>query len=38
MGIDNMKVDTAGPVVAASGHYHIFIDAEDSLVKWYNGP
>src|SRR6478736_1005900 len=31
MGIDNMKVDTAGPVVAASGHYHIFIDAEDSL-------
>ena len=31
MGIDNMKVDTAGPVVASSGHYHIFIDAEDSL-------
>jgi hypothetical protein len=31
MGVDNMKVDTAGPVVAASGHYHIFIDAEDSL-------
>ena len=31
MGVDNMKVDTAGPVVAASGHYHIFVDAEDSL-------
>jgi len=31
MAVDNMKVDTAGPVIAASGHYHIFIDAEDSL-------
>ena len=31
MAVDNMKVDTAGPVVAASGHYHIFVDAEDSL-------
>jgi hypothetical protein len=31
MAVDNMKVDTAGPVVAASGHYHIFIDAQDSL-------
>ena len=31
MGVDNMKIDTAGPVIAASGHYHIFIDAEDSL-------
>lgn len=31
MGVDKMKVDTTGPVVAASGHYHIFIDAEDSL-------
>lgn len=31
MGVDHMKIDTAGPVVAASGHYHIFIDAEDSL-------
>jgi uncharacterized protein DUF4399 len=31
MAVDNMKVDTAGPVMAASGHYHIFIDAEDSL-------
>ena len=31
MGVNNMKVDTAGPVIAASGHYHIFVDAEDSL-------
>ena len=31
MGVDKMHVDTTGPVVAASGHYHIFIDAEDSL-------
>jgi len=33
MSVDNMKVDTAGPVVAGSGHYHIFIDAEDSLAS-----
>jgi hypothetical protein len=33
MGVDKMKVDTTGPVVAASGHYHIFIDAEDSLAS-----
>jgi hypothetical protein len=31
MGVDKMKVDTAGPVVAGSGHFHIFVDAEDSL-------
>ena len=31
MGVDKMKVDTTGPVKLASGHYHIFIDAEDSL-------
>src|SRR4030095_11304405 len=31
MAVDNMKIDTAGPVIAASGHYHIFIAAEDSL-------
>lgn len=31
MGVEKMKVDTAGPVVAASGHFHIFVDAEDSL-------
>jgi hypothetical protein len=33
MGVDKMKVDTTGPVVQASGHYHIFIDAEDSLTS-----
>ena len=33
MGVDKMKVDTTGPVVAASGHFHIFIDAEDSLTS-----
>jgi hypothetical protein len=31
MGVDKMKVDTAGPVVAGSGHFHVFIDSEDSL-------
>lgn len=31
MGVDNMKVDTVGPIIAGSGHYHIFIDAEDFL-------
>jgi hypothetical protein len=30
-GLDNIKIDTAGPVVANSGHHHLFIDAEDSL-------
>ena len=33
MGVDKMKVDTAGPVVPGSGHYHLFIDAEDSLAS-----
>lgn len=31
MGVEKMRVDTIGPVVAGSGHFHIFIDAEDSL-------
>ncbi len=31
MGTEGIKVDTAGPVVAGSGHHHLFIDAEDSL-------
>ncbi len=31
MGTEGIKIDTAGPVVAASGHHHLFIDAEDSL-------
>jgi len=29
MGVDGMRVDTTGPVVAGSGHFHIFIDAEE---------
>ena len=31
MAVDNIKVDTAGPVIAGVGHHHLFIDAEDSL-------
>ncbi|HVZ55410.1 MAG TPA: DUF4399 domain-containing protein [Chitinophagaceae bacterium] len=31
MGAEGIRVDTAGPVVAGSGHHHLFIDAEDSL-------
>ena len=31
MGTVNMKVDTAGPVVAGSGHHHLIIDGPDSL-------
>ncbi len=31
MGTENIKIDTAGPVVSSSGHHHLFIDAEDSL-------
>lgn len=31
MGVEKMRVDTTGPIVAGSGHFHIFIDAEDSL-------
>ena len=30
-GTVNIKVDTAGPVIAGVGHHHLFIDAEDSL-------
>lgn len=32
MVAEGIKVDTAGPVVAGSGHFHIFVDAEDSLM------
>lgn len=32
MGVDVIKIDTAGPVVDGSGHHHMFINAEDSLV------
>jgi len=28
MAVDGMKIDTAGPVVAASGHFHILIDQD----------
>jgi hypothetical protein len=31
MGIDGLKLDTAGPIVAASGHHHLLIDAGDSI-------
>ncbi len=31
MGTENIKVDTAGPVVNGSGHHHLIIDGPDSL-------
>jgi len=31
MGVSGIKLDTAGPVVAGSGHHHLLIDAGDSL-------
>ena len=31
MGLEVIKIDTAGPVVAGAGHHHLFIDAEDSI-------
>ncbi len=31
MGTEVIRIDTAGPVVAGTGHHHLFIDAEDSL-------
>jgi len=30
-GVSGIKLDTAGPIVAGSGHHHLLIDAEDSL-------
>src|ERR1043165_6527349 len=30
-GVTGIKLDTAGPIVAGSGHHHLLIDAEDSL-------
>lgn len=33
MGVKGMKVDTAGPVVAGSGHFHILVDAGDSVAS-----
>ncbi|PWT72587.1 MAG: rod shape-determining protein RodA [Bacteroidetes bacterium] len=29
--IEGMRLDTAGPVVAGSGHHHLLVDAEDSI-------
>ncbi len=31
MGVEVIRIDTAGPVVAGSGHHHIIIDGPDSL-------
>jgi hypothetical protein len=33
MAVDGMKVDTAGPVVAGSGHFHILVDVGDSIAS-----
>jgi len=33
MGVEGLKLDTAGAIVAGTGHHHLFIDAEDSLAK-----
>ncbi|HTS43740.1 MAG TPA: DUF4399 domain-containing protein [Puia sp.] len=30
-GVEGIKLDTAGPIVAGSGHHHLLIDAEDSI-------
>jgi Domain of unknown function (DUF4399) len=31
MGIDGLKLDTAGKIVAGTGHHHLLIDAGDSI-------
>jgi hypothetical protein len=33
MGVEGMKVDTAGPVVAGTGHFHILVDVGDSIAS-----
>jgi hypothetical protein len=33
MGVDGMKIDTAGPLVSGTGHHHLMIDGPDSLAK-----
>ena len=33
MGMEGMKIDTAGPLVSGSGHHHLMIDGPDSLVR-----
>jgi hypothetical protein len=31
MSVEGIRIDTAGPILAGSGHHHLFIEAEDSL-------
>jgi len=31
MGVEGIKVDTAGPVLAGVGHHHLLVDAGDSI-------
>jgi len=31
MGVDGEKIDTAGAIIAGSGHHHLLIDAGDSI-------
>ncbi|MHA4807692.1 DUF4399 domain-containing protein [Flavitalea flava] len=31
MGVEGLKIDTAGVIVAGSGHHHLLIDAGDSI-------
>ena len=31
MGVDGMQLDTAGAIVAGTGHHHLLIDAGDSI-------
>ncbi len=33
MGVEGMKLDTAGTIMVNSGHHHLLIDAEDSLAS-----
>ena len=33
MGVEGMKIDTAGPLVSGSGHHHLMIDGPDSLKR-----
>lgn len=33
MGVSGINLDTAGPIVAGSGHHHLLIDAGDSLAS-----
>jgi hypothetical protein len=33
MGVDGLQLDTAGAIVAGTGHHHILIDAGDSIPK-----